>query len=181
MLRTVGVDGVVSGRVDRPGEAAFVARLVAVIGDGQQPFAEHPALGIERQPTVHQRLVAALVERFEVFVQLVEADRPLGEADHGPRPLARIEPGFEPLFASPLAVAELEVEDDAARSGGRLELDQGNTIVAGHAPHRAGALKTGELARLGGIGLDRRKIGRGKRKVADQAVMDRTAAGVGQA
>jgi hypothetical protein len=32
-------------------------------------------------------------------LQPVVADRALGEADDRPRPLARIEPGFEPLLA----------------------------------------------------------------------------------
>ena len=44
-----------------------------------------------------------------------------------------------------------------------------------------GALEAGELARLLGVGLDRRIIRRGHLEIAGEAVMDRAAVAVGQA
>ena len=85
------------------------------------------------------------------------------------------------LLADELAVAEGEAQGDGARGGGRLELDIGDAVLALDVPDRAGALEAGELARLLGVGLDRRIIRRRHLEIAGQAVMDRAAVAVGQA
>ena len=52
LVGAVGVDRVVTARVDNTGKAGFIFLFVGVIGHRHQPFASHAALGIERDAAI---------------------------------------------------------------------------------------------------------------------------------
>ena len=180
-LRPVGIDRIILVRIDDSAKAAVSLAPVAVISERHQPAPLDAAARIERESAIGQPAAVVAAEPLHVAAEAVVADRAFGEAHNGPGPLARIEPGFEPLLADQLAVAEGETERDGAGRRGRLKLDISDAVVALDMPDRAGAFEPGQLPRLLRVGFDRGIIRRRHREVPGEAVMDRAAIAVGQA
>src|SRR3546814_7269146 len=114
LLGAVAVQGVVPARVDGRQQALVaqpVAVLVAVVGQGQQPLAQHAALGIERGLAVAAHTLAVFpgLQGLHVVLQGVVADAALGETDDDPVAGRGLEPALE-LLAAPVVFARPEAE-----------------------------------------------------------------------
>ena len=101
LLRAVAIQRVVLVRIYGAEQAlAAVIGLVAVEGHGQQPFAQHTALGIQADLTI---CVAAVFDtafqRLVVVLEGVVTGAALGESHHHPVACARLEPGAQLLAA----------------------------------------------------------------------------------
>ena len=180
LFAAVGVDGIIAARIDHALEAGLVLFLVAVIGQRHQPFAGHPALGVERDAAIDVDIVLVLHQIFEPLVERIEADGAGGKTDHGPGPCAGIEPGRDALGPFDLAIAKGKGDAERAGRGSRCQFDIGDALFSLDPPDRLAAFQTGELVGLLGVYFDRRGIRRGNREVANHAIAGRLAVPVRQ-
>ena len=173
--RTIAIDGVIGLGVNRAHQGLVIRLLGAVISDGQQEFAQHPALGIECGAGVTAKVAREIARALHGIGNGPRADAAFGKTNQRPFDIARLDPAFERLGAMLLAIGEGEIEADGARSHGRRKLDQRHAILALDHPMRRIAAKPRERARLGrgdGIGAFVRA---GDGDIARQTGMNRAA------
>ena len=149
--------------------------LSAVIAAGNQEAFADWALEVKRGARLFAQIAVELSGALHLAGDSLLADAAFNQPDHGPRLVARRNPGFQLLAAALLTIAEVEFHLELAADHGGGQFDIGHAVIALHHPARCLAACTNQLALLHRIERIGAFIGFRQRKLASQSGVDRVA------
>ena len=132
--RAVGKHCVICIGVERAEQAGIVLLRGAVVSDGDEVFAQHAALCVERHAGIVAQIAVEIARPFHVIGHAARADGAFGQTDNRPFDVTRHDPCVELLFAGDLAIVEAEIELQRSADHRRGEFDKGDAIVPCHRP-----------------------------------------------
>ena len=171
--RCIAEHRVISVRIKRTEHTLVFGLFRAVIGEGDEIFPEHAALGIERHACFVPKIAVEPPGALHILGDGPCAHRPFGETDYRPFDVAGHDPCLEFLFTYDFAIVEPEVEPDRAAHHGRGQFDQRNPVSAADDPAGRARFEAGQLIELLAFDLFGALIGGAERKLAGHAFAQR--------
>ena len=178
LLGAIGVNCVITARIDDAAETGFIFLLVGIVSERQQPFAGDTALGVKRDAAIDIDVILLVDERFEAVIELVKADCASSKADNRPRAITGIKPCFDTLRALDLAVLKVKSDADRARSRRWFQFDIGYAVIALNPPYWRCTFQPRKLRSLLCIDLNSSAMGIGDGEITYGIMLDRFAVAI---